>query len=86
MQQEGTKKKSPDALNQQELLLAIYKTSQKINRQLRRNFIISIIKLLFLVAPIVVAFIYLPTYFNRLYNDYSTILETLETVNPNQKP
>lgn len=62
-------------LSQDELLLEIYKNTHKTQKYIVYLQILSVIKTIIIVVPIILAIIYLPPYFEKISAPYRELLE-----------
>ncbi|MFC1622530.1 hypothetical protein ACFL1Y_00850 [Patescibacteria group bacterium] len=65
-----------EKLTQEELLWKIYESTEKTRKYILWGKILSIIKILIIVIPIVLAIIYLPPYIEKVTAPYQELLET----------
>ncbi len=62
-------------LTEKELLLAIYQTSLKTQKYLRTQQIFSVLKLVIIIAPFILAIFYLPPFIEKVFEQYQTIIQ-----------
>lgn len=67
-------------LSEKELLLEIYRVSLKTEKLILKHNIISVIKLLIIVLPFLLALWYLPPFFERFAENYGQILEDIDSI------
>ena len=63
-------------LTQEELLWKIYESTEKTRRYIMWGRILSLIKILVIVVPIILAVIYLPPYIKKAVAPYKELLQT----------
>lgn len=69
---------SQENLTPEEMLLKIYKSTEKTRRYILWIKIFSFIKLLFIIIAILLLIIYLPPYINKLMTDYQSLLNSVD--------
>ena len=66
-------------LTQEELLWKIYESTEKTRKYLLWARVLSFLKLIIIVVPIVLAIIYLPAYINKIAEPYRELLQTTQS-------
>lgn len=64
-----------EKLSQQELLWKIYESTEKTRKYIMWGRVLSVVKILIVVIPIVLAIIYLPPYIGKLLAPYQELMQ-----------
>jgi len=67
--------KEKEKLSQQELLWKIYESTERTRKYIMWGRVMSVIKILIVVIPIVLAIIYLPPYIEKLLSPYEELMQ-----------
>jgi len=65
-------------LNQEELLMEIYEKVNKLHKHMMWSRVFSILKILIIIIPIILAIIYLPPMLENVFAPYKELLNTTQ--------